>query len=431
MTTPSLPGDAYWVIDDHLLAGPYPGAPTHEEAKAKLEAFLEAGVTTFIDLTEEEEGPPLHPYSALLRRVAAKRKLQVTHLRLPIRDVSVPTSWQMHVTLAAIRQAIAAGERVYVHCWGGVGRTGTVVGCLAVESGVPPQFVFDHLAEMRRGTARAHRASPETTEQLTFVESWQPDALVLDQEAIDALALSPSDDVGPTEIPSVPALEAQISTAALAAADVPAADGSLDMQPDSEYPPIWRFAKSYGLPHTMPYDIPGIVAEFVLDGFERHGAIPGVQLDTKRLALWSLSELFRGSHDDPRGWDRAHPRRAALARALVADIRRVLFEEEAWWWEPDHEPTDEERWRRALTRTHESADIAQLYLLAVTILSTAIERRDRGCDRPLDVPLTEADPIVGYRLVAAHQLARGLASTAATLEDARDKSYREAAATHP
>lgn len=45
--TPSAPappsGDSFWVIDDRLLAGPYPGAPTRKEAKAKLEAFLDLG----------------------------------------------------------------------------------------------------------------------------------------------------------------------------------------------------------------------------------------------------------------------------------------------------------------------------------------------------------------------------------------------------
>ena len=58
-----LPGDSYWVIEGQMLAGPYPGAPTNEAARQKLEAFLDAGVTCFVDLTEEGEGPPLHPYA--------------------------------------------------------------------------------------------------------------------------------------------------------------------------------------------------------------------------------------------------------------------------------------------------------------------------------------------------------------------------------
>ena len=62
----ALPGDSFWVMPGRLLAGPYPGAADKQEASAKLNAFLDVGVTCFIDLTEEGEGPPLHPYEQLL-----------------------------------------------------------------------------------------------------------------------------------------------------------------------------------------------------------------------------------------------------------------------------------------------------------------------------------------------------------------------------
>ncbi len=121
----------------------------------------------------------------------------MTHLRLPVRDVDIPTSWQMRAILSAIRLALAEGETVYVHCWGGVGRTGTVVGCLLVEDGIPVGDVLDLLARLRRDTQRAHRTSPETHEQRTFIEHWSAqDTLVLDQQAIDRMAI--------TAVPSYP-----------------------------------------------------------------------------------------------------------------------------------------------------------------------------------------------------------------------------------
>lgn len=167
------PGDSYWVLDGQLLAGPYPGAANKADAAAKLEAFLDTGVTCFIDLTEEGEGPPLHPYSGLLRQLAQRRGAQITHMRMPIRDVDVPSPWQMRAVLAAINSALAAGQIVYVHCWGGVGRTGTVVGCLLRERGLPADAILAELAHLRTHTERACRTAPETAEQRAFVENWQ------------------------------------------------------------------------------------------------------------------------------------------------------------------------------------------------------------------------------------------------------------------
>ena len=111
----------------------------------------------------------------------------------------------MRSILATIRFALAEAETVYLHCWGGVGRTGTVVGCLAREAGVPAEEVLGRLAGMRSQTARAHRTSPETSDQRTFVEAWQGGerTLVLDQQAIDRLAVAPL----PSEPAPVPTQE--------------------------------------------------------------------------------------------------------------------------------------------------------------------------------------------------------------------------------
>lgn len=188
----STPGDSYWVVPGKILAGPYPGAPSKSAARGKLEAFVDLGVTCFLDLTEEGEGPPLHPYAMLLRRVASSRKRRITYLRMPIRDVDIPTSWQMRAILATLRAALEEGETVYIHCWGGVGRTGTVVGCYLREEGASPSEVLGMLAAMRTQTERAHRTSPETEAQRTLVTQWESSgALILDQQALDQLEIEP------------------------------------------------------------------------------------------------------------------------------------------------------------------------------------------------------------------------------------------------
>jgi len=53
------------LLDGRLIAGEYPGDRRDGPAKAKFGALLDAGVRTFIDLTESHE---LAPYDSLPRR---------------------------------------------------------------------------------------------------------------------------------------------------------------------------------------------------------------------------------------------------------------------------------------------------------------------------------------------------------------------------
>ena len=152
-----LPGDSYRVLPG-LFAGPYPGAASKSEAERKLNAFLGLGISCFVDLTEEGEGPPLHPYAPFLRKLAKKQGLRVAHLRFSVVDLGVPADWQLRTIVAAVREAVIDNEQVYVHCWGGVGRTGTVVGCLLVELGASAADALAAIKRLRAGTERARRS---------------------------------------------------------------------------------------------------------------------------------------------------------------------------------------------------------------------------------------------------------------------------------
>jgi len=69
------------------------------------------------------------------------RSLGMTWYHLPIREVSVPdsvfeTAWKK--AGAGLRQRLIAGERILIHCRGGLGRTGLIAARLLIELGESP-----------------------------------------------------------------------------------------------------------------------------------------------------------------------------------------------------------------------------------------------------------------------------------------------------
>lgn len=164
--------DSYWLIEGQLLAGEYPGHLDEDEARQKLGRMLDVGLRSFVDLTETLD--PLNPYDVLLKELAVERVIEVRYKRLPIRDMSIPTEERMTEILQRIASEISAGRPVYVHCWGGKGRTGTVAGCWLIEQGFSCKDAFVRINQLRAATPDAWMESPQTDEQRDFVRRWRP-----------------------------------------------------------------------------------------------------------------------------------------------------------------------------------------------------------------------------------------------------------------
>ncbi|MCL4744603.1 MAG: cyclin-dependent kinase inhibitor 3 family protein [Burkholderiaceae bacterium] len=114
-----------------------------------LRVIRDWGASVVITLIEDHEFRTLG-VEALPQRV---RDHGMEWLHLPIRDVDVPDE-RFESAWVGARRAIHAridnGERVLIHCRGGLGRTGLVAGVILVERGCAADEAIRRVRDVRR-----------------------------------------------------------------------------------------------------------------------------------------------------------------------------------------------------------------------------------------------------------------------------------------
>lgn len=104
-----------YFIKDKALFGSYPDENTIKE-------FEEMGVVCYVDLTEKHE-KNIEPY-----------KTTGEIMCFPIEDRSIPSDLEEFtkfiIKVSAKIKNLREGEKIYVHCKGGHGRSGVVVACI-------------------------------------------------------------------------------------------------------------------------------------------------------------------------------------------------------------------------------------------------------------------------------------------------------------
>jgi protein-tyrosine phosphatase len=151
---------SYWVEPGRLLAGRYPAISLEDSPTEDLQRLLDEGIDCFVDLTVEGE-KGLRAYKPFLDAAG------VGYMRFAIEDWGCPSVEEMDAILDAVDDALERGRRVYVHCYGGVGRTGTVVGCYLIRRGAAGGDALTRLRALRGGYE-----APETESQREFVRAW-------------------------------------------------------------------------------------------------------------------------------------------------------------------------------------------------------------------------------------------------------------------
>jgi len=147
------------------------------EAEAKLTGLMRSGVSRIVNLMEEAErnhdGQPFVDYVAPLQKLAENAGRTISFLRFSIVDCTIPSPAFMREILDFIDASLSQNEIVYVHCWGGRGRTGSVIGCHFQRHGlVPREAVLDHLSALTEHQKQSFWPTPETPAQRQFVLNW-------------------------------------------------------------------------------------------------------------------------------------------------------------------------------------------------------------------------------------------------------------------
>lgn len=187
-----------YLLPGRLLAGSYPGDRSEPDHSRKILALLEAGVNTFVCLQQRRELQRFTPYVGRAKELyaaldgAGDRDLEVLSCEIP--DVFVTSRHNLAVALATVVDRLRQGRVVYVHCWGGHGRTGTLLcAFLAKAYGLTVEQAKDYFLathgqrQVRNGGGPGHW--PHCSEQYEQARSFEGD----DSELVDEL-LGPLED---------------------------------------------------------------------------------------------------------------------------------------------------------------------------------------------------------------------------------------------
>lgn len=148
-------------VQQHALSGTW-----QRDIHLDVRRIREEGGTMVISLIELHEFAELEV--AMLPAVVQAAGLDWVHL--PIADQCAPNADWMQLWARVGRSVVerlSRGDAVFVHCKGGLGRTGTVAACLLIEAGMAPVDAIRAVRASRRGTI-------ETRAQEDFVTRYMP-----------------------------------------------------------------------------------------------------------------------------------------------------------------------------------------------------------------------------------------------------------------
>jgi len=151
-----------------LYGGEYPGAALPQTHHQKVQELTALGITSSLCLMQSSEFNYFLPYVSKVDKL----KQDFNFFNYPIVDMGIPDNALMKTILDKIDALIAKEEHIYVHCAGGHGRTGTVIGCWLKRHFFQNEEIYQKLMDWRKQTLFGDEPSPQTRHQLMMIKQW-------------------------------------------------------------------------------------------------------------------------------------------------------------------------------------------------------------------------------------------------------------------
>ena len=151
------PGNSYWLIPGKILCGEYP----HD-----IDDITEL-TDSFIDLVKYGR------YGSIYK---SQLDSNINYRNFPITDHSIPSKIFCKQIIKYIENELKNKKTIYIHCYGGHGRTGIIAAILLKHiqsniSGIEALEVISHL-HCYRNDGGCNIQAPETKEQMNYVVNY-------------------------------------------------------------------------------------------------------------------------------------------------------------------------------------------------------------------------------------------------------------------
>ena len=197
-------GFCNWLIPGRIMIGQYPGKTPEKYSASKRESknhidkmVQDANIRVFCCL--QDEIPPqddfatwnffngnykdFSHYGTIAKNALSSSSEEITFLHTGITDLSTPDSSSLNLLLCQILDEVLNERNVYIHCWGGRGRAGTI-GAILLGLLYPELESMDCLNWVQRAYDTREGAntmpvvlqkSPQTSDQRDFVHKFISD----------------------------------------------------------------------------------------------------------------------------------------------------------------------------------------------------------------------------------------------------------------